>query len=221
MKKIRLITASFGDDPNVLTIEAPLGYKDYIIDLAFYNNINTHSRAYSLHPRMKGKLPKMMEWHDNPDYDYYIWMDSKFSILEGFIENMLQYENDDNADLILFKHPERSSMREEMDFMSEKMREGSTYLNERYKGEIMEEQMDLYLSDENFVDDKLFYCGCFLYSKKLVENREYNVMTDWLLNCVMYCTQDQLWLPYLLKKHKVNYKVYTHDLLNNNFLRYM
>lgn len=221
MKKIRLITASFGDDKKELTVKAPLIYKDYIIDQVFYNNTNTKSRAKSLHPRTKGKIPKMMEWYEHPDYDYYLWVDSKFTLLDGFIENMLEYENSSDADLFFFNHPERSSTKSEMDFMADKMRNGDSYLISRYDGEIMEEQVNKYLADKSFIDDKLFYCGLFMYSKNLVKNIEYNIMTDWLLHCILYHTQDQLWFPYLLHKHKVNYKVYSKPLLGNSFLRYV
>jgi len=216
MKKIRLITAGFQTQNTQLQIMSPLIYKDYIIDLAFYNDGNTLSRINSLHPRLKSKIPKMMEWKFHPDYDYYIWVDSKFILYEGFLSYIMQYEN--QADLSLFQHQKRSSIKVEMDYMDAKMKNGDLYLNYRYEGEQMREQVNSYLDDVNFIDNQLFYGGCFMYSKKLVENKDYNMMSDWLLQCVLYSTQDQLPLPYLLYKHKVNYKAYSGDLLNNDFM---
>jgi glycosyltransferase involved in cell wall biosynthesis len=220
MKKIRLITASFGNDKKELTVRSPIMHDDYIIDQMYYNNTNTKSRINSLHPRTKGKIPKMMEWYEHPDYDYYIWIDSKFTVLDGFIDQMLEYADDEEADICFFNHPERSSTRDEMDFMIEKMKNGDTYLLSRYEGEIMEEQVNKYLADPGFKDDQLFYCGLFMYSKRLVANRQSNLMTDWFLHCILYHTQDQLWFPYLLYKHNVKYKVYTPHMLHNNFMRY-
>lgn len=220
MKKIRLITASFGNDKKELTVLSPIIHDSYVIDQMYYNNTNTKSRINSLHPRTKGKIPKMMEWYEYPDYNYYIWIDSKFTLLDGFLHHMLEYADNQDADICFFNHPERTSTKAEMDFMRDKMNDGDTYLLSRYEGEIMEEQVNKYLADPAFIDDKLFYCGLFMYSKRLVENRDFNFMTDWFLHCILYHTQDQLWFPYLLYKHHVNYKVYTPHMLRNNFMRY-
>lgn len=221
MKKIRLITASFGTDKKQLTINAPLIYKDYSIDVVYYNNDNTASRINSLHPRTKGKIPKMMEWYEHPDYDYYIWIDSKFTILEGFLENLFEFINVSDADLFFFNHPQRDSIKDELDFMMEMMKNGSPYLLRRYEGEEMEKQVNTYLADESFVDDKLFYCGLFMYKRSLVENKHTNIMIDWLLHCVLYSIQDQLSFPYLLHKYKVKYKVYDKALLDCKFIKYV
>ena len=220
MKRIRLVTAAFGEDQKELKVRAPIAYKDYIVDQVFYNNSNTKSRENSLHPRTKGKLPKMMEWLEHPGYDYYIWVDSKFTLLDGFLENMMEFENDPDVDLCLFNHPERSSIKDELNFMLKNMSKGDSYLLSRYVGEKMKEQVDLYLSDENYIDDKLLYCGLFMYTSRLVANSNYNIMTDWLLNNVMYSVQDQLSFPYLLTKHKINYKIYSSNMNNNSFMMY-
>jgi|GEM_PF-1782617 len=219
MKKIRLVTASFGNENRELTIKTPLTYKNYTIDQVFYNNKNTNSRQLSLSPRMKGKIPKMMEWLNFPDYDYYIWIDSKFTILDGFMENIFQGV-DDSADLYLFSHPDRSSIKDEVNFVNHFLRVGHPEFFSRYKGESMSEQVTAYLSDESFIDNKLFSLGCFMFSSRLVENRNYNLMTDWLLHCTIYSIQDQLSFPYLLHKHKTRYKVYSKSLMKNNFLEY-
>lgn len=220
MKKIRLITASFGTDRKELEVKAPLVYKDYIIDQVFYNNSNTPSRVNSLHPRTKGKIPKMMEWYEYPEYDYYIWIDSKFTILDGFLENMLEFENDD-AELFFFNHPERSSVKDELDFMLEMMKNGSPYLLRRYEGENMIGQVNKYLSDQSFIDNKLFYCGLFMYKKQLVKNKDFNFMIEWFLHCALYSIQDQLSFPYLLHKHQVKYKLYPKPLLRSEFINYV
>lgn len=222
MRTIRLSTASFGINQSELTIKTPLKYKDYKIDIACYNNFNTKTRSSSLTSRLKGKIPKMMEWYNHPGYDYYIWIDSKFTILEGFLEALFQYE--DEGDFFLFSHPERSSIQDEIDFMKFHMTNAKAplfhYLNTRYNGESIAEQVNLYLEDPNFVDNQLFSLGCFMYSKALVANINNNIMKDWLIHNVLYSIQDQLSLPYLLQQHNVNYKVYPESLLTNNFLIY-
>lgn len=218
MKKIRLISTSFEEGKNELIINTPLVFKDYTIDLALYNNTNTPSRAASLQSRTKCKIYKMMEWLEYPDYDYYIWVNSKFVILDGFFENMFAYESDEDAELFLFNHHMKSSIRSEMDFMKDHMERGDSYVLSRYGGDVMEEQVNKYLANEDYKDDLLFDGGLFMYSRKLVENKEQNFMIDWFLHNVLYSVQDQLWLPYLVKKHKVNFRVYDKNLFNNDFL---
>lgn len=220
MKRIRIITASFGYKHIQLAIEAPIIYRNYEIDIVFYNDDNTASREYSLHPRLKGKIPKMMEWYEHSDYDYYIWIDSKFVIQEGFLAHLLQFEADESAELFLFKHGLRSSVKEELDYMNKRMREGNQYLKSRYDGELINEQVIKYLSDPGYVDDKIFSGGCLMYTNKLVKNKNYNLMTDWFMHNTLYSIQDQLSLPYLLYKHNVNYRVYPEDMMNNSFMRY-
>lgn len=72
MKNILLITAAFGENTKELVIEHSLSNNDYSFFKACYNDSNTHSRVNSLHPRLKGKIPKMMGWLDAPGFDYYI-----------------------------------------------------------------------------------------------------------------------------------------------------
>lgn len=223
MKKVRLVTAAFGDLRESLRIKAPLIYQDYQIDIICYNNYNTSSRTNSLHPRLKGKIPKMMEWVDYPDYDYYIWIDSRFTILKDFMQ-LLFSGGVENTEIFLFSHPTRISIKEEFEFMSRHMSDRDSflfdYLNSRYKGERIDEQVRLYLTDPNFKDNLLFSLGCFMFTKELVKNRDYNLMTDWFLHNVMYSIQDQLSFPYLLQKHKTRYKIYSENLMSNIFLDY-
>jgi len=220
MKRVRLISASFGNTSKEVVISTPLKYKDYTIDLVKYNNTNTESRINSLHPRLKGKIPKMMEWYEYPDYDYYIWIDSRFIILDGFFECIFSLIDDHYADLFLFKHNKRSSIKGELDYMKQRMADGVSYLIGRYDGERMEQQVNNYLKDDGFEDTQLFLGGCFMYTKKLVENRDYNLMTDWFLHNTFYSIQDQLSLPYLINKHKVRYRNYPYNLMDNIFLQY-
>ena len=221
MAKVRLISASFGAGSNKeLVVNTPLRFEDYTIDLVRYNDDNTDSRINSMHPRLKGKIPKMMEWYDYPDYDYYIWIDSRFIILDGFFDVMFSSVQFEDATIALFNHNKRSSINSELEYMNKRMYEGSNYLIGRYNGERMSEQVDMYLKDEAFIDNNLFAGGCFIYTKKLVEDRNYNMMTDWFMHNCLFSIQDQLSLPYLLHKHNINYHVLPYDIMNNYILRY-
>ena len=171
-----------------------------------------------MHPRLKGKIPKMLEWLSSPGYDYYIWVDSKFTLNNGIIETLINQLGD--ADLGLFKHSHRDSVQSELEFVNLLIEQGNHYLNSRYVGEHMDKQVSDYLSDETFVDDKLFAAGCFIYSSKLVENTQYNILKEWFFHNNLYSIQDQLSLPYLLHKFKTKYITFDFDLLNTELMNY-
>lgn len=215
--KIKLISANFGGHSEI-RIHNPEELTKYNVDIVSYTDQNTPSRHLSVHSRLKGKIPKMLEWENGGDYDYYIWVDSKFTLLDGIIEQMINGIGE--HDLCLFNHPERSSIKVELEFMNTLMGQGNQYLISRYQGEDMDNQVNEYLSDPEFIDDKLFSCGCFIYSKKLIENKNYNLLKEWFYHNAKYSIQDQLSLPYLLTKFKTNYNTFDFNLLNCSYLRY-
>jgi hypothetical protein len=196
--KIAVITANIGGSSNNTICKQTVKCDIYKLD-----NSNFHSRKNAMHPRLVGKIPKMLGWELYPDYDYYIWIDNSFSIRkETSIEWLINQLG--NTEIALFKHPNRSSIKEEFDFMHYQMVRGDQYLIQRYSGEPMEEQISKYYQNESFIDNKLFACGCFVYSQKLVESSQ-NLMKDWFYHNCIWSVQDQLSLPYLLQKYKTNY----------------
>jgi hypothetical protein len=215
--KIKLISGAFGGHSE-LKINNQQELDKYNVDVVLYNDQNTPTRSLSLSSRLKGKIPKMLEWSLENDYDYYIWVDSKFTLQDGIIEQLLK--GIDGHDLCLFNHPYRSTVSDELGFMNGLMQRGDQYLISRYQGEDMDKQVADYLGDPDFVDNRLFACGCFIYSKKLVENKDYNLLKEWFYHNTIYSIQDQLSLPYLLSKFKTNYNTFNFDLLNCSYLRY-
>ena len=205
MKRIKVMTSSFENTRKKSTINVPASYKDYIIDQIVYDYNNTKSRENSLLPFTKQKIPKVMEWYENSGYEYYLWIDPKIILEDGFLESIVDYADTNITDLLLFSHPERSSVKEEIDFIFDENR-NPEYRS--YDGEMLKEQLEKYFSDNGFIDHQLFYTGLFMYSGRLVQNRDFNMMGDWFMHCILYHINDQLWLPYLLSKHNVNYKVY-------------
>lgn len=219
-QKVRVITADFGG--HIEGFEYQLPYQrtnKYEISFECLNDKNTPSRKLSLHSRTKAKIPKMLDWLEN-DADYYIWFDSKFKVTNNnFVEELIHDLGD--HDFGLLKHPNRNSIKSELEFMEYEMLSlENSYLIDRYDGERMRDQVEFYLKDPNFVDDKLFAMGFFVYSKKLIENRDYNVLTDWFFHNCYWSIQDQLSIPYLLSKHNINYKVLDIQLFNNKHLKW-
>lgn len=209
--KIHITTALFGGGDLKLILPNQVGCSIHEITMSCYTDANTDGRQNSLHPRLKGKIPKMMEWM-NIDADVYIWIDASFTVVSNeFIGEILR--SLDGHDMCLFRHSVRTRIIDEFNLVN---KSENWYIQQRYSGESMENQVEKYLSDQTFVDDNLFELGFFAYTKKLVSNKDYNVMTDWLLHNVLYSIQDQLSLPYLLHKHGVNYTTFNYNNIYDN-----
>lgn len=187
-----------------------------------FNRISEPShitRRNAMHPRLRGKMPKMLAWEDHPNYDYYIWMDSSFSMesprsIEWIVNQCTGF------DACFFKHSERTSIREELSFMEGLMAKGNDYLKQRYDGESMREQVEHYCSDSDYTDDRLFECGLFIYSKSLVKNRKTNLMKEWFYQNCLWSIQDQLSLPYVMSKFKVKYKTFDTTIFKNQYFKF-
>jgi hypothetical protein len=173
-------------------------------------------RIKAMSSRLRGKIPKMLVWEDYPGYDYYIWMDSSFSLLKSdAIEKMVDYCI--GWDACFFKHPARTSVKQELDFVVELMRNNNEYLVERYSGEKMTEQVDFYMKDPTWKDNILLACGTFIYSKSIIENKEYNLMKEWFYQNCLWSVQDQLSFPYLLHKFKTNFRLLEGSVYSNYY----
>lgn len=155
--------------------------------------------------------PKMLAWQMYGGYDVYLWIDAPFSMKK---ETSLQWYLDQlgDKDAAFFKHPNRNSIEEEYEFMDTLMSKGDNYLLQRYEGESMGGQVSRYLDDDGYTDDRLFACTSFIYTKKIVENKEYNVMKEWFFHNCIWSVQDQLSLPYLLHKFNINYNTINEDV---------
>lgn len=174
--------------------------------------LSDHKRNKAIGKRLNGKIPKMLAWDLYPGYDVYMWMDSHFSLKK---ENSMQWFLDQlgDKDAVFFKHPSRDSVKKEVDFILKRMKEGDQYLKDRCEGEPMLEQVNSYLKDSSYIDNKLFACGIFLYKKELIENKENNVMKEWFYHNCRWSIRDQLSLPYLLQKYKVNYNIINEHII--------
>lgn len=186
-----------------------------------FNRIDDYTesaRVKAMAPRLRGKVSKMVIWEDHPGYDYYIWADSRFSIVnENAIEKLV--DQCVGVDACFFKHTGRNSVRQEADFVLSLMADGNQYLLDRYYGERMEEQVEHYFKDTTWNDNKLFECGIFVYSKSVIENTDYNLMKEWFYQNCIWSVQDQLSLPYLIHKFNISYKVLPGNVYENEYFK--
>lgn len=193
---------------------APVGTA---IDLSYYTDHNLPPRVNALHPRLQAKIPKMLSHELNPGYDFYLWLDSSIFLAHEDAILWMLGELGQN-EIALFRHPQRSTVGAELGFCLEQMSGNNPYLRSRYQNEPMQEQVASYLSTGAFVDDRLFACGIFLYSKALLANRP-EFLRNWYFECARWSVQDQLSLPWLLQKHGVRYATVNGDIFNTAYFK--
>lgn len=212
--KVLVTTASFGSGLHSKWVDQKSDKYEIV-----FNRIDDETeskRDKAMSSRLRGKIPKMIVWEDHPGYDYYIWMDAGFSILdESSIERMINACID--TDACFFKHSGRNSVKKELDFVMSLIATGNQYLIDRYDGERMKEQVESYYKDETWIDNILFECGTFIYSRNIVANKEYNVMKEWFYHNCIWSVQDQLSLPYLLHKFGIRYKLLEGNVYSNTY----
>lgn len=166
------------------------------------------------HNRLIAKLPKM-QFHkllDKKSYDYYVWIDSKFTLLDDWLDNLLDLiKNYGHHELVVCSHSERNCLKDEFEYMKYYIRKKSDNLCSKYVLKDMYYQVSDYLSDPDFVDNSLYECGFLLFSDKIMSHKDF--LNAWYAHNYYYTIQDQLSFPYLLKKyeidvHPLNKKVY-------------
>lgn len=217
MIKVLVTTASFGSDIHSTWVDQQSS--KYDITLNRVSDETDSARSLAMHPRLRAKMPKMLSWEEHPGYDYYIWMDHCFSLnYNTAIEKMVDYCRD--TDACFFRHSARSSVESEAQFVLRLLDEENQYVLDRYKGELIVEQLEHYKKDKGWNDNFLIECGTFIFSKNIVENRKYNLMKEWFYHNCLWSIQDQLSLPYLLHKFKTKYKFFEKNVFSNDYTYY-
>lgn len=195
--RIALISADLGGCRRNLSAsyvkqDLPEGWS---LDAFFFDDANFPSRP-SLSARLQSKIPKMLGYELLPGYDFYIWIDSSFILSDSgavawFVSSCA------GRDMVVFRHPQRSSIADELGYIKGAIGGGDAYLAQRYDGEPIKEQVKLYLADPAFRDESLYALGAFVYSKEMLGRPERNLMPLWYYHNARYSIQDQISFPYL------------------------
>ena len=151
-------------------------------------------------PRLKAKIPKMLEWQF-VEAEWYVWMDSSVRLneqIEDLPATILDLAG--NNPLCLFKHTTASSIREEANRVIKSINNNHEYLVKRYEGEPIREQLANYYGDPNFKDNSLFATTFFAYNRKAIP-----MMREWFEHNILWSTQCQISFPYVLNKAGLTY----------------
>jgi hypothetical protein len=167
-----------------------------------------------LTPRLQYRIPKYFGWQMFSGYDYYIWLDGTMSFddpasVAWYLEQL------DEKDIGLFKHPDRHSIRQEVEHIEEHLQKGKPYITSRYKNGLHQEQLAVIEKDKTYRDDRLFASTAFIYRNNA---RIQSMMQDWWFYQSRYFTCDQVVLPWLLDAWGVKYKVLEEELYKTKHL---
>ena len=198
MARVHFVSAHFGGDtPWIQRIHSD----HHDVSVAYYNDANTPSRHLAMHPRLKGKIHKMLEWRF-VEADWYVWMDSSIRITASDPASLILKVAGDSP-LCLFRASERRSIVEECSVVRESLRMDHRYVVDRYSGEPVLDQLVHYYGDPSFVDDKLFGMTFFAYHRSAA-----NLMQDWFLENLVWTIQDQISFPYVLQRSGLDYSLF-------------
>ena len=190
--KVAVITANMGN------FEKSVGYVRQSVNYDFYmfTDRNFAPRIKSMTPRLQARIVKMFGWQMAPDYDLYIWVDSSFSLLHPDSVKWL-IEQCGDKDMAVFAHPNRKTIQEEGYYLRKCRRNGDPYIRERYKNEMIEDQMEEIMADKGYVDNRLFASTFYVYRNN---EKVRGMMKEWWYHTSRYHSVDQLSLPYVIWK---------------------
>lgn len=136
-------------------------------------------------------------------YEYYVWVDGSLLLRPEFVNN-IQKLVDKNYELINFKHPERSNIKDEMQL--------SIQMG-KYVNQDIPTQYEAYMKD-GFPDD-LGLFECTMIIKKNVP-RINEVFDLWWIHNLQYSYQDQISYTYCLWKKGVKPDYVINEPVFNN-----
>ena len=140
--------------------------------------------------RRNAKIYKILPNLFLPEYDYYFWADSTHEVIvdpHHVVNNIIN-----NSDIALFKHPQRNCVYDEA---NELINLNYDHIN------LIQEQKKYYELNNYPKNNGLYELPCSIRKNTEVINRM-NLMW-WEIIC-KYSSRDQISLPYVLYKLKIN-----------------
>ena len=206
---IGLITANFGGIDTIKPLPSRSGtdafyYTD--VETATVTNrasINTWNavivsdRETQLNARLRSRYFKHQIHHlpEAKPFRWLVWADSSFLFKElDFIKDIVEKLGHlpPNNRLLLVPHPERQTVRQEIDFIVSQIEQGNEYLRVRYGQDKTTEAIE-HLESRGFnLQDRLWCGGFWIIENNSIINQAWDAW--WAYTC-RYGTQDQYFLP--------------------------
>lgn len=153
--------------------------------------------------RLLAKIPKILFYKIVPEeYDYYIWLDSKFTIDEHWLDYVLWLiDSRPSFDIMTSIHSDRKSIKNEFDFMWKLAKKNDLGVQQKYNVAEIAFQCDEYRRKKWFADDILYELTMIVYSKSILAKKKF--CEEWYAHNVKFSIQDQISFPYLCKKYGI------------------
>jgi hypothetical protein len=200
-KKISILTSIFGEFDEVPPV--PFGFDEAILvsDKSIkseWTNINLD--LDSLPPRLCAKIPK-----SRPDLftnsEINVWIDACVRDPENWL-HQASVSKIRNREMVLFKHPERTNIFEES-YYSKNLK--------KYKNFQLDKQLNAYQKLSSF-DGNNLYAGGVIVRRNTSKLKYFG--NEWFMENVFHSPQDQLSLPHLIKKYKINLAIFEENLFS-------
>jgi len=175
-------------------------------------------REKAMTARMQARLPKILGWMYEPGFDYYLWVDASFAIespkcVSWFLEKL------GTRDMVVFKHPDRNTVKEEIEYIEKRIADGNKYLTDRYEGEYGDEQA-CYLLKEEYDDVHLFAtCAIFYRNPEKIKTLR-DTMLEWWAHTSAFHLVDQTSLPYAIWKHQCKVAIVDNNIYKIPYITY-
>ena len=209
--KIAVLSASLGNfDKSIKHTDQSIEY-DYFV----FTDENFPPRFKSITSRLQAKVPKFFGWQLTPGYDYYIWLDGNIIMTDTDTIKYF-YDSCQGYDMVVFRHPSRPNIRQEVRYTRKGINQESLYMLGRYQNEWLKEQNEAIESDKDYVDDLLLSGGAFMYRSN---SDVQNMFKEWWYNVSRYIIQDQIAFPYVLKKSGIKFNIRSDNIFENKYLK--
>lgn len=205
--QIALVTANFGGIDRLVALPPHEG-----VDAFYYTDEETLRAAdpaareswtrvivpnyprYDFGPRLRSRYFKQQihRLDEVRGHRWLVWADSAFRLQEtGFLlEHAKQLASlEPHQRHLVVPHPQRATVREEYEFLQQKIAEGFEYVVERWANEKMTEQME-HFHRRGWDTGARLWCGGFW----MLENSElfHRCLDDWWDQNIRFGTMDQL-----------------------------
>jgi len=196
MTSVLVHSANFGsfDAP-----PEPVRQKHAKADSFQWTDANTPMRTQAMTPRLQARIPKCFGWDIKPGYDVYLWHDASLSLQHSDSVTWC-LDTLGTADIAVFAHPVRHTIRDEAEFLRMKLHARNAYLSTRYGGEDLDGQLAAIAADPTYVDDRLFASGAFWYRPRQVVR---HALKEWWYHISRFHCIDQLAFPFVLNECRV------------------
>lgn len=204
-----IITANIGGFDEERPCETSTPFK-------IYTEENLPFPLPNLNNRLRGKYIKI-QTHRFLEFDRMIWTDGSVQVVSKrfapFIYGLLREQN---ADVALPFHPDRSNVYDELNYILDGIKAGKDYVKDRYENEPLSEELAFYTSRGLPHDFPLYACRLFARVNTAKVNEAFN---DWWMGCLEYSNFDQSYFSYIAWRHRLKIVTFDYSWIIDKYIK--